>query len=213
MSVAGDLRSHAMRRVGSTAARPGGEQWPPIDGRGRTVLVVGDSGELAVAVRDRLDRAYVTVWEVHSAEVPTALQACAPWPWVVVGDDPYLAAPTLAALAAAPSLVLWRGESPTGLPAHARCFARFSELADALESALGADVEGIRLAPGDGLTMPDGRHCADRPLEALVTSHPRPLFAAWRHFRSVDGALEAHGVSLRLASAPAGGVRLAAAAG
>jgi hypothetical protein len=41
----------------------------------RTALVVGDDPELAVALRDRLDRAYVTVREVRTSEALVAVRA------------------------------------------------------------------------------------------------------------------------------------------
>lgn len=57
----------------------------------------------------------------------------------------------------------------------------------------------MRLAAGGGITMPDAELATSAALEALVASHPRPVFAPARHFRNVAAALESHGVALRLA--------------
>jgi hypothetical protein len=67
----------------------------------------------------------------------------------------------------------------------------------------------MRLAIGSGVDMPDGGHVANACLEALVASHPRPLFAPSRLVRSTARALAAHGVPLRPRSTADGGVMLA----
>jgi hypothetical protein len=191
----------------AAVSRPGG-----IGGRGdlrgRTLLVVGDSAELAVALRDLLDRAYITVCDAPAAAKVDAVVACAPWPWMVVGDSAEMSEGLAGSVAQHPVLVLWRGMQPRGLPAHARAFALFSELARAVAAALHAEVGGIRLAPGTGLTMPDGAHCGSAALEALVASHPHPVFAPMREFRGAAAALVSHRIPLRIAH-DGGGVSLA----
>jgi hypothetical protein len=178
------------------------------DGLGRTMLVIGEDLELAVALRDRLDRAYVTVCEVRAGEAADALRGCHAWAWMVVGEGAGHAKTLVSLLARGPTLLLWRGEQPPGLPAHARGLALFSELAAAAEAATRAEVGGVRLAPGAGLTMPDGEHTASAGLEALVASHPRPLFSPPRHFHGVDGTLDSHGARLRVACTAQGGIVL-----
>ena len=182
-----------------------------IDGRGdlrgRTLLVVGDSVELAVALRDRLDRAFITVCDVPAAPNADAVPASAPWPWMVVGDIAEVSDALARTLAQHPVLVLWQGVPPRGLPAHTRAFALFSELASAAAAALHAEVGGIRLAPGTGLTMPHGEHCGNAALEALVASHPHPVFAPMRAFRGAAAALASHSIPLRIAH-DGGGVSL-----
>ena len=167
-------------------------------GRGRTALVVG-GGELAVALRDRLDRAYLTLCDVRPAEMMAAAGDCLPWPWMVIGDARTLAPDVSGCLSLHPVLVFWQGPAPPGLPAHTRAFERFTDLAAAVEAALLVDVEGVRLAPGGGLTMPDGTHAGNAGLEALVAGHPRPVFAPARDFRGAVASLRSHGVALRLA--------------
>ena len=173
------------------------------------MLVIGEDVELAVALRDRLDRAYVTVCEVRSPEAAGAVRGCQPWPWMVVGSSSALADALGTLLAGEPTLVLWHGEPPAGLPAHTRRMALFSELATAAQAAIDAEVGGVRLAPGTGLTMPDGGHASSPALEALVASHPRPLFAAGRWFRGAAATLDSHGVPLRVTRVGSGGRTLA----
>ncbi|MDQ6847401.1 MAG: hypothetical protein M3019_07445 [Candidatus Dormibacteraeota bacterium] len=177
-------------------------------GDGRTVLVVSEDIELAVALRDRLDRAYVTVCDVGTAEAEAAVRGCHRGPWMVIGDGAGLAQAAVKLLGRYPTLLLWRGAPPAGLPAHTRQLRLFSELAAAAEAALGAEVGGIHLAPGAGVTMPDGRHHAGAALEVLVASHPWPVFAAAHHFRTVDATLDAHAVPLHVTRTAAGGVCL-----
>jgi hypothetical protein len=126
----------------------------------------------------------------------------------VVGDGPEMSDALAGSVAQHPVLVLWRGMQPRGLPAHARAFVLFSELAHATAAALHAEVGGIRLAPGTGLTMPDGAHCSNGALEALVASHPHPIFAPTRAFRGAAAALASHRIPLRVAHHD-GGVSLA----
>jgi hypothetical protein len=213
MFAAGQRRYHrAHGAVGAaivTPRRDGGRG----DGQGRTVLVVSDGIELAVAVRDQVDRAYVTVRDVPPSDGATAIRACRPWPWMVIGDIPAVSETVAEALGEHPLLLFWCGAMPAGLPAHARGFARFSVMAAALRMALGASVAGIRLAPGGGLTMPDGIHAGNAALEALVASHPHPVVAPMRDFRGALAAITAHRVPLCLRREGDGSVRLVAARG
>jgi hypothetical protein len=178
-------------------------------GTERRVIVVGDDTELATALRDRLDRAYVTVIEVPRGGELEAIRACRPWPWMVVGAGANVDAAVAAELGRGPTLLVWRGSPPAGLPAHAIAADRFTVVAGTVATALGAEVAGMRLAIGSGLDMPDGRHLASPCLEALVASHPRPLFAPSRLTASAARALAAHGVPLRPRPAPGGGTVLA----
>ncbi|MEO9045213.1 MAG: hypothetical protein ABI352_09355 [Candidatus Dormibacter sp.] len=178
-------------------------------GRGRTVLVVGDDAELATAIRDRLDRAYVTVVEVPPGEELVAIRGCRPWPWMVVGAGEHVDPSVLAELGRSPALLIWRGSSPPGLPARAIAADRFTVVVGTVATALGAEVAGMHLAIGSGVDMPDGSHVSNACLEALVASHPRPLVAPSRLVRSAARALAAHAVPLRPRSTADGGVVLA----
>jgi hypothetical protein len=177
----------------------------PVGGQ-RTLLVVGNDAELAVALRDRLDRAYLTVFEVRPDEASEAVHACRPWPWMVVGATPEIPEPLRHALASHPVVLIWRAPPPPRMPPHLRAVQRFSELAGAVAEVLRVEVGGIRLAVGSGLTMPDGVHASSPVLEALVTNHPRPVRLSARQIRSAAAALAAHGVPLRPRPADGGAV-------
>jgi hypothetical protein len=179
-----------------------------LSGPGRTVLVVGDDAELATALRDRLDRAYVTVVEVPPGAELAAIRSCRPWPWMVVGAGGHVDPRVLIELGRGPTLLVWRAPPP-GLPARAIAADRFTVVVGTVATALGAEVAGMRLAIGSGVDMPDGAHVANACLEALVASHPRPLVAPSRLVRSAARALAAHGVPLRPRSTTDGGVVLA----
>lgn len=173
----------------------GGTESAATQGLGRTVLVIAGGPELAVALRDRLDRAYVTVCEDRAGGGDRASRSR---PWMVVGDSAAVPETVVELLSRHPCLVLWNGLQAAGLPAHTRAFARFADLVAAIQGALRAQVAGMRLAPGDGLTMPDAEHAANPVLEVLVASHPHPVFAPAHCFRHVGATLAAHGVGTRL---------------
>jgi hypothetical protein len=168
------------------------------------VLVIGEDPELAVALRDRLERAYVTVCEVRPAEAEAAVRGSRPWPWMVVGTGGTVPAAALKLLAGRPTLVIWQGGQPPGRPTNARVVERFSELVEVAAGAVRGTAGGMRLAPSGGVTMPDGRHVTSPALEALVAIHPFGLLGATRHFRGVAAALHSHHVPLRLAHAGRG---------
>lgn len=177
------------------------------------MLVVSRGIELAVALRERVDRAYLTVQDARPLEAVTAVRAVRPWPWMVVADMPAIAEDLAETLAEHPQLVFWCGAGPARLPAHARVFATFSELAAAVQAAVGGEVAGIRLAPGGGLTMPDGAHAGNAALEALVASHPHPVTAPMSDFRGALSAITAHRLPLCLTRAGDGSVSLTAVPG
>ncbi len=177
-------------------------------GLGRSVLVIAEDPELAVALRDRLDRAYVTVLDIRPSEADEAIRDRHACPWMVVGTVRQITDEALRALARRPVLLLWLGTAPAQLPRHARSLLRYSEVAAALEEAIAADVGGMRLAPGCGLQMPDGCHAADDALEVLVGGHPHPVYAEARHFRAVGTTLRTHGVAFSLARTASAGASL-----
>ena len=211
MSASAAQPSEVMSGDGDTPkmAAHGRDSAAVVSARGgeRTVLVVGDNPELAVALRDRLDRAYVTVREVRQSEALQAVDSCSPWPWMVVADGA-VPADVVTALSGKPVLVVCRGDPPPGLPAHAVAVSRFAEVALAIERALSADPFGMRLALGGGVVMPGGEFVGNPGLEALVAAHPTPLFASAHHFRSAGRALAARGIPLRPGRPPGGGVTL-----
>lgn len=175
---------------------------------GRVILVIGGDGELAGALRDRLDRAYVTVVEPRGGEEVEVVRSCRPWPWMVVGAGEELDPMVLAELCRSPALVVWRAPPPPGVPAHAVVARRFSGMVAAVEAALGGAVAGMRLAVGSGVELPGGRHVANAALETLVASHPRPVVAGASFARSAARVLAHHGIAARPVAAPGGAVVL-----
>lgn len=178
----------------------------------RVAVVLGDDAELACALRDRLDRAYVTVIEARQGEERNSLRAHRPWPWMVVGAGEEIDPVLLSELARSPSLLVWRAPPPPGLPAHAVVTRRFSGTVAAAQEALDGAVAGMRLAVGSGVDLPGGRHVANAALETLVASHPRPVAAGSAFARSAARVLERHGIAARALAGPAG-VVLATVAG
>lgn len=162
----------------------------------RTILVVAPNGELAVALRDHVDRAYAIVKDVRPAEMAEGYAACIPWPWMIVGSA--VAVPTTVArdLRRHPALMLWLGELPLDVPEHARRFDSFDGLASAVDEALRHSVAGMRLALGVGVELPGG-YARSAELQALVASHPHPLHVPLADFRSAARLLAARGIPWR----------------
>jgi hypothetical protein len=165
--------------------------------RDRSLVVLSRDGELAVGLRERLERDRVLVKDARPHEAGAALTSCRPWPWMLVGDLAELPASVGPALARYPVLVLWLGPAPRGLPAHSRDFSRYAELADAASRALEGEVGGVRLATGAGVELPDGRLARSASLEALVSAHPAGFDLPLRCFGSAVRALSGTEVSLR----------------
>jgi hypothetical protein len=163
----------------------------------RTVLVISDDGELAVALRDRIDRAYAVVKDVRLEEAMKAFEACIPWPWLVVGNVKHIEGALLEAMQGRPILVFWRGERPDGLPKHTRGFERFSDLSDAVTTCLTQNVAGLKLAVGLGVDLPGGEFARSAELQALVAGHPHPFDVPLDAFRSAARVLVSHGIAAR----------------
>jgi len=160
--------------------------------RGRSVLVVTDDGELAVAVRDTVPPAIALVRDARPGDAAEIAAACLPWPWMVVGGTPALTPEVTALLRDRPVLILWLGPLAAGLPADVRRFDRPAALLEAVAAACHADVGGMRLAPGSGVELRDGTLVRGATLEALVAAHPRPIALSSRSFHTVSGTLARH---------------------
>ncbi len=165
--------------------------------RDRTLVVLSRDGELAVGLRERLERARVVVKDARPDESLTAVESCQPWPWMLVGDVADLPPGVEAVPVRHPVLVLWLGPPPCGLPAHARSFSGFSELADAASRALDAEVGGMRLATGAGVELPGGRLARSASLQALVSAHPAGFNLPLAAFTSAARALSGSAVRVR----------------
>lgn len=175
-----------------------------LGGAGRVVLVVGDDRELATSLRDRLDRAWVTVLDVRPGEEADALRLCRPWPWMVAGAGPRLPPPLVGAVRDEPMLVAWRGPAPPALPSRAVACARFGDLVTVIEEALHEQRGGMRLCIGGGVEMPGGEVVGDRALEALVAVGGKPLPLTPRRAAAVARTLARHRIQLRPVGTPAG---------
>lgn len=163
----------------------------------RSVLVVSTDGELAVALRERIEPWQALIRDVRRGEVERALGACKPFPFMVVGDENV--PPAVTALArAAPVIVLWRGTAQSCLPRHCEQFDRFSELLDVVERALSGVVAGISLSPGEGVEMADGAVVSSAHLQALVAAHPRGVELPAAAVGRVSDLLGRHRSAVRL---------------
>jgi hypothetical protein len=180
----------------------------------RTVLVISADGELSVALRDRIDRAYALVKDVRPDEALSAFATCIPWPWMVVGNVAELGADVIEAMQDRPILVYWRGPAPDGLPRHTRHFERFNDLAAAVNNALTQNVSGLKLAVGLGVDLPDGSFARSAELQALVANHPHAFDVPLDAFRSAARVLATHNIHAKpVRDNESGSVRLVEGAG
>ena len=157
----------------------------------RTLVVVGDDGEVAVALRDVLPRSMVIVLDARPGEAAAAAAVCLPYPWAVVLDAT-APPPRRTPVARRPTLVLAR--TGVAAPAAALRWSTFRDLASQLRRMLGAHVGGMRLAPGMGVELPDGSVVRSAPLQALLSAHPAAVPAPPSQFRTVAALLRAHTV-------------------
>lgn len=171
----------------------------------RALVVISADGELAVGLREHLDRVRVVVKDARPAEAGSALESCRPWPWMVVGNVTELASDVQSVLARHPVLVLWLGPLPRDLPPHARGLSRYSMLAGAASHALDGEVAGMRLAIGMGVELPGGRISRSASLQALVSAYPAGFDLPLMSFRSAARILASEGVPLRPHRGPRSG--------
>lgn len=180
--------------------------------RSRSILVVTDDGELAVAVRDTAPRGLALIRDARPDDAAEIAAACLPWPWMVVGACEAISPELAVILRERPVLILWLGSPPPGLPRHTRCFDRPNPLLAAVVAACSATVGGMHLALGGGVELDDGTLLRGAALEALVGAYPRGFALPSRLFRSVATALIREGsmwsaqrdsnAEIRLAPAP-----------
>lgn len=170
--------------------------------------MIAANGDLAVALRERVPRGLAVVRDVRPEEMSEGLSACRPWPWMVVGAVDQVSGPVRTTLHSRPVLAFWQGAVPEGLPAHLRGFASFRALADAVTSALHAGIGGLRLAPGCGVELPDGRMSQSLELQALVSAHPHHFQLPRSLFGSCQAPLRRSGAPVRAGTVGKGGVGL-----
>jgi len=174
--------------------------------RNRTLVTVAPDGELAVGIRESVDRAWVVIKDARPEEAGSAVTSCLPWPWMVVGAGCELPGEIASVLALHPVIPLWLGAEPSGLPAHRRGFSRFSTLVAAIRLALAGEVGGMRLAAGAGVELPGGGISGNAELQALIAAHPSGFDLPLETFRAATRTLVRRGLPLRPRRDPATGL-------
>jgi hypothetical protein len=172
-----------------------------VPGSERSLVVIDRGGELAVALRDRLDPALVVIKHAYPGEAPGVLRSCRPWPWMVVGVAPELPMEVDAVLGK-PVLAAWFGDRPAGLPPHARSFLRFADLVRWVDESLRSEVAGMHLAIGSGVDLPGGGHVRSAALEALISAGRSGLHLPLPSFRGAARAVAVHGLPVRPGTDP-----------
>jgi hypothetical protein len=192
------LEGHRLATATAERARPGALQPDTV----RALLVFSDDGELAVALRERVAPRQALIRDVRRHEAGEAIRACRPFPWMVVGEgDP---PEPMDAVCAGPTLVMWRAPLARAFASHTVGFRRFAELCAEVERALSNSVGGMRLAIGEGVSMPDGACVRSAYLDTLVAAHPSGRRLPPSVSRSVAAQLRRHGVCVSLVRDAAG---------
>lgn len=172
----------------------------------RTILALSDDGEIAVAVRDLVDRSMVLVRDVRTDECLEGYRAALPWPWILIGTTPTLPEGLLPLLRRHPVLIGWyRAPLPEGLPAHAVSLPTFRSVMSFVESRLAAEVAGMKLAIGLGVELPDGQLARSAELQALVSHFPDSFDVPPTAFRSAQRILTGHGIDADVVRDPVSG--------
>jgi hypothetical protein len=154
----------------------------------RAIVVVGDHGETAVALRDQLPRAMAVVLDARPAEAAAAVAICRPHPWAVVWASAGEMPVALAAVRI-PTIALARASCSA--PLSVERWSTFTALLARLRQLLAAEVGGMRLAPGMGVEMPDGSITRSALLQALVSMHPAGVAAPAAQLRAAQALLSA----------------------
>ena len=152
----------------------------------RAIVVVGDHGETAVALRDALPRAMVVVLDARPAEAAATMAVCRPCPWALVWSS-VASMPAPLGWARLPTIVVAAGTSPAP-PAVERCTS-FGTLLARLQAMLAADVGGMRLARGVGVELPDGSLSRSAWLQAMVSRYPAGVGAMTGQLRAMRALL------------------------
>jgi hypothetical protein len=163
--------------------------------RVRSIVVVTDDGELAVAVREAVPQGVAVVRDARPGDASEVAAACLPWPWMVVGATRAVSPGLASMLRSRPVLTLWLGVAPAGLPAHATAFDRPAALLEAIGIACRAQVGGMRLAPGSGVELSDGTLVRGATLDALLGAYPGGFALPAHTFRPVATTLARHHVA------------------
>jgi hypothetical protein len=164
----------------------------------RAILVFSETGEPAVALRDHIPPHRALIRDVRPREARAALAACVPYPLLVTGEGAF-PAPLVALLRRAPVLARWMAPLPPPIGTRGVAHERFLDLVVDVCQLLAREVAGMRLAPSQGVLMPDGRVVASPPLQALIAAHPGGFSLERAAFPGVANLLRRHSVRARLA--------------
>lgn len=161
----------------------------------RAIVVVGDHGETAVALRDALPRAMVVVLDARPDEAAAAVAVCRPCPWALVwGSELAMPASRAARL---PTIALAGPGCP--VPPGVARWTSFATLLGRLRAMLAAEVGGMRLAPGVGVALPDGSLSRSAWLQALVSVHPDGVAAPPAQVRAARSLLRSRAAGWTIA--------------
>lgn len=178
----------------------------------RAILVVDSRVDAVVGLRDRVPPERALLRRAPAAAVDAELDTVRPFPFAVAGvtrggEAAALPPRLLALLGSLPIPVVWWGEPPAGLPAHAHQVASWSELRGAVVALLACAPGGVTLADHRGLVH--GRRIIRSPaLEGLVAAYPQPFALSRRVVAPARAALARHGLPLRLSGPRPGWVGL-----
>ncbi len=159
----------------------------------RTLLAISDNGEIAVSIRDMVDRSYLVVRDVRPDEAEEGFHASLPWPWMVVGTTSTVPDSVRRLICHNPVLIAWYGVPlPEGLPAHAVALSTFRDLITYINDRLEVNLAGMQLAIGLGVELPDGQLARSAELQALLSLAPEAFDIPMTAFRSAQRILLAH---------------------
>ena len=170
----------------------------------RAIVVVGDHGETAVALRDALPREMVVILDARPLEAAAAIAVCRPCPWALLWES--VVAPIPTAPARSPTIVL-AGASVPGLP-DAERWTSYRGLLERLRAMLARVVGGMRLAPGAGVELPDGSISRSAWLQAMLSNHPAGVPAPHARVRAAQAMLRVRGAGWTAARRADGTVAL-----
>ncbi len=172
----------------------------------RTLLAISDNGEIAVSIRDMVDRSYLVVRDVRPNEAEEGFHASLPWPWMVVGTTPTIPESIRNLMSHNPVLIAWYGAPlPEGLPSHAVALPTFRDLIGYINDCLEAQMAGMHLAIGLGVELPDGQLARSAELQALLSLAPASFDIPMTAFRSAQRILLAHHIEASVNRDPATG--------
>jgi len=192
------LCAAALRRWGTLAIIT-----QDMRGAVRTVLVLSERPHPWAFLRDSLDPELVSVEWARPGELGAHVAAAVPWSVAGTGTQP---PPNLAHLEGTLFSCRWVGLAPDHLPVRPRIRPSWQAISTDLQKALGVSLNGLRLAPGGGLRLPDGSFVSRAAeLEALLCAHPDGIELVGRTAREparrVSALIERLGLRLRVCCA------------